>query len=56
MPIQLTEALKMSGPTYSNWSYGLKGVFAGMAIAGEVCLVYRLFRRFTASYGSFHVD
>lgn len=31
----IAEALKMSGPTYSNWSYGLKGVFAGMAIAGE---------------------
>ncbi len=31
----IIEALKMSGPTYSNWSYGLKGVLAGMAIAGE---------------------
>lgn len=31
----IAEAMKMSGPTYSNWSYGLKGVLAGMAIASE---------------------
>lgn len=31
----IVEALKISGPTYSNWSYGLKGVLAGAAIASE---------------------
>lgn len=31
----IAEALKISGPTYSNWSYGLKGILAGMAIASE---------------------
>lgn len=35
----ISEAVRLAGPSYMDWSYGLKGIAAGMVIAGEFAWV-----------------